>query len=683
MTLFGWIALSVFSIIALYFLIQLTNDILWNHQLRRFQKGVGDAVSKTPRTLFWVKRSYGAVVAGLFVLATVFSGTFSLPPILGDRILVNAKSLSNAEELQHMISLNQINNQGGWFATTDSFNEDMLEKANGDMDAIGAERDFIGTNNQVEGVEEADIVKTDGNMIYYASRYQNKIRILSIGVNGFATLEEDLDLGDVYTDSIFLTDQYLIVIGYIYDNSPYFYDAALVTGWRYPAYTGTVIAYDRDTLEIAYQLETDGNFYQYRLIKDEITGEEALFLISNKTLSGSDPRPTFNQKIGEEDEAVSHLDYSSIYYFDDVPVYGMTVFTGIDLANFNLSSKAFLGYVNQIYADEDNLYTTFTYYDYYRFTEAFEGYTTKTQILKFEMNIEDARLDYIAQGIVDGRIDNQYWMDEYQGYLRVVTTDWNPVKNQLFILKEKKDTDDLEIVGSITSGLGKPDETVYSVDFQGSIGYVVTFREIDPRYWIDLSNPTKPKILKETERPGVSTYLHIWNEEGNQVIGFGFMSDSNGRITGIELYAEDEELMSKKDTYQLPYQDSSGLWSYSYSEALYNPKALMISSTKGIFGFPIMSWAYSKNKSYYVSMYLVFYIDFTKENPDDILSDPIVITSDQSEHFFGIDRGVYISDEEEGFEMIYTLSNMGMISYNLKTKEIYQTIDFELPDWAK
>lgn len=684
MTLFGWIALSVFSLITIYFVFQLTKDILWNHKLRTFQKGLGEVVTKAPKTLFWVKRSYGAVVAGLFVLATVFSGAFSLPPMLGDRVLVNAKALSGAEELQTLLS-SQLNNRwNDWFSEDAIGGVDVPQaEAGADLDNSKAERDYIGTNNQVEGIEESDIVKTDGDMIYYASRYQNKIRILSIGDGGIATLEEDLDLGDVYTDSIFLTDQYLIVIGYNYQSYPFYYEAELdFVGWRYPAYTGSVIVYDRETLEVAYQLQTDSNFYQYRLIGD------ALFLISNKSLYGDDLRPTFNEKEGEADEVVSHLDYSDIYYFDDVPVYGMTVFTGINLATFDVNSQAFLGYVNQIYADEDNLYTAFSYTEYYQFTEASLGYITKTQILKFEINTEDATLEYIAQGVVDGQIENQYWMDEYEDHLRVVTTDWSPIKNRLYILKEKGDTDDLEIVGSITSGLGKPGERVFSVDFQGPTGYVVTFQQIDPRYWIDLSDPTNPVILRATDREGVPTYLHIWNESGTQVVAFGFTADSNGRMTGMELSAYDEAL-GVEDAYQLLHEDESGIWSYSYSEASYNPKALMVSPEKGIIAFPVMSWSYKKiglyeYKSTYVSQYLVFYIDFSQEDPEDIISEPIVINHKESEYYFGIERGVYISEAgNEGFEVIYTLSNMGMVSYNLRTKEVYQTIEFELPDWAK
>jgi len=685
MTVLGWIVLGLASLVTLYFSFQFISDVILNQKLKQYQKNVGEAVVK-PRALFWFKRSYGALISGMFVLATVFSQAFSLPPMLGDRELIHAKALTGEQELRALLSA-QSNNYGGFWRDGIGFEEAVDNMAPGDMENTGAtERDYIGTNNQIEGVEEADIIKTDGNYIYYASRYQNQVRIFYIGTGGVASLVETLDLGDVYTDSIFLTEDYLVVIGYNYTMMPYAYDMAVdVVGWRYPAYTGSVIVYDRETLDIAYQLQTDSNFYQYRLIGN------ALFLISNKYLGDEDPRPEFLETDEEGIQTVSHLDYSDIYYFDDVPAYGMTVFTGISLGSFDVSSQAFLGYVHQIYADEDHLYTAFQYYDNTNFIEGILGYTTKTQILKFDINIENATLDYVGQGVVYGYIQDQYWMDEYQDHLRVVTTDWNPIQNRLYVLKENETTDDLVIVGSIVEGLGKPNERVFSVDFQGDKGYVVTFEQTDPRYFIDLSDPTNPYIVSAMERPGFSTYLHIWNETGTQVIGFGFTADSNGRVNGMEIVAADDTL-GIEDSYQLLNQDQEGFWHYSYSEASYNPKALMISPEHGIVAFPVMSWRYQyiygpEGYEYtytYQSQYLVFYIDFTQENPEDIISEPIVIDHPSSEYYFNVDRGVYISETgDQGFEMIYTFSNLGMISYDLETKQIVQTITFELPEWMK
>lgn len=670
MTLLGWISFIVFSIATLFFLFQLIRDILWNNKLRKFQKNLGVTV-KPVRSIFWIKRSYGAVVASLFVVATVFSGTFNLPEILNERVLVNAKSIENQSQLRSLFS-----NQRQNFPIYSEVDFDLVESIPSNED-----RDFIGTNNQIESVEEADIIKTDGKTIYYASRYENHIRIVTIGNQGVATLEEELHLNDFYTDSLFLTDDYLIAIGYTYENSPYYYNSANDTiGWRFPSYTGTVLIYDKNTLELVYSLKTDTNYYQYRLI------DHALYLISNKNAFSDELRPEFRTLI-DGIETKSYLDYQDIYYFDDTPVYGMTVFTGINLKTFEINSQAFLGYVNQIYANEENLYTTFSYYKQSNFINAIIGSYTETQILKFQMDTENASLNYVAEGKVSGRIDNQYWMDEYNGYLRVVTTDNNPVINRLFVLQEELDTDDLVVVGSIKNGLGKPNESVYSVDFEANIAYVVTYEKIDPRYQIDLSNPKNPTITSAEERPGYSTYIHIWNKP-SETVHIGFQTDANQRVIGMEISAFDDDL-KREDSYLLPYKDEFDQWTFSYSEAIYNPKALMISRTHGIFAFPVISYQYTETESNqyeykYVSQYLVFFIDFTKENDEDIISDPIVISQMESEYYMPIDRGIYISETgDQAFRNIYTFSSAGIMVYSLLSNSVVQTIPFELPEWAK
>lgn len=683
MTWMGWVTLSVLGLIGLYFGIQLVRDVIWNKQLVRFQKTVGDVAFKAP-ALFWIKRSYGVVIAGLFMFATTFSGAFSIPLTLDQRVLVNAKPVTSEQRLRELLNHPQTGGfWNGWFRFT-SVDSEMVpqEGAAGDFnEGDEAKRDFIGTNNQVEGVEESDIVKTDGNMIYYASRYQNQIRIFTIENDGQATLEETLDLGNLYTDSIFLTDDYLIVIGYTYQMSPYKYDAAYdMIGWAYVSYTGSVVIYDRETMTVAYDLQTDANFYQYRLINN------ALFLVGNKYIQNEELRPTFTEKIGD-DETTSFLDYDQIYYFDEVPAYGMTVFTGLDLDDFELSSKAFLGNVNQIYADENTLYTTFSFTKTNEFTDGWLGYTTLTQIMKFNLNTDQATFEYVGQGLVDGYIENQYWMDEYNNYLRVVTSSWNPITNRLFVLSESSTDDDLKIVGSITSGLGKINETVKSVRFNKETAFVVTFEQTDPLYTIDLSDPTQPRIVSAIEEPGYSTYLHVWNEAGNQLVGFGFSADTNGRVTGLKISAYDNQQTEPLDTYQLNATDEQGVWSYSYSEASYNPKALMISPDHGIIAFPVMSWTYQQIGQYeyeytYVSQFLIFYIDFN--NTEKIISDPIVIEHPESPYYFGIDRGVYISQEGSSpFENVYTFSSLGMVSYDLLTGQVSQTITFELPEWYR
>ena len=110
-------------------------------------------------------------------------------------------------------------------------------------------------------------------------------------------------------------------------------------------------------------------------------------------------------------------------------------------------------------------------------------------------------------------------MDEHNGYFRVVTTEGNmwddkkPSKNHLFILDEN-----LKLTGSV-EGLAKG-ERIYSARFMGDKAYMVTFRETDPLFVIDVANPAAPKVLGELKIPGFSNYLHPLDE--NHLIGFGY-----------------------------------------------------------------------------------------------------------------------------------------------------------------
>jgi len=670
MTLLGWIVFSSFTLATIYFFVQLMRDFLWNRGLKKFQKTLGENIPKT-KALFWIKRSYGAIVAGLFMFATVFSNTFSLPETIGDRVLLHAKSVESGEHLKQLLST-QDSLYYNLYSGVDFLVEDMINE--GAPQNEEKTRDFIGTNNQVSDVEEADIIKTDGDFIYYAARYTNTIRVFEVGSQGILNAKQTIELDNLYTDSIYLTDDYLIVIGYIYNYSPYRYHIGLdYIDWVYPSYTGTVIVYELETLEIVYKLETDANFHEYRLI------DQSLYLISNKYMQNDEYRPMFKSTLEDEVETF-YLDYSDIYYFEGVPIYGMTIITGLDLETFEVNSQAFLGRVDHIYANGDHLYTAFNFYRSYTYTDGFIGSIYQTQIMKFAIHSNNATFEYLGQTVIDGGVQNSYWMDEHDDHLRVVTSQFNPVINRLFILKHNPENDHLDLVGSITNGLGKPGETVYSVDFQGTMGYIVTFRTIDPRYWIDLSDPTKPTILKATERLGFATYQHIWNEAGNQLISIGHTANDEGVVTGLELTATDE-LNDKEDSYQLLHQASPTSWMYSYSEALYNPKAMMISPAYGIVAFPVNAWNYEYlNQEYkytYVSEYMVFFIDFNQEDENEFISEPIIISHPVSDNYASIDRGIYVQEEgETPFRVIFTFSSQGMVSYDLLEMQTLQTILF-------
>ncbi|MFV2069946.1 MAG: beta-propeller domain-containing protein, partial [Pirellulales bacterium] len=178
----------------------------------------------------------------------------------------------------------------------------------------------------------------------------------------------------------------------------------------------------------------------------------------------------------------------------------------------------------QIYASLDNLYV-FDDGPQRGFWGVFGGDSEEqtTGILKFSWNAESGRIDLVATGEVPGALNNQFSVDEYNGQLRLVTTSWNTdpgrwrsrSSNQLFVLADNRGV--LEGLGSL-QGLA-PEETVRSVRFMGDRAFVVTFRNVDPLFALDLSDPTDPREVGQLKIPGFSSYLQFVGE--SYLIGIG------------------------------------------------------------------------------------------------------------------------------------------------------------------
>lgn len=656
-----WIILGLAISLVLFFSIRFILDIFWNKRLEKFQKENNMAVNRDSNS-FFSKRLYGLVVSVLVLTIVSASVVIVAPNPINHETLYAAQSVENETNLKALVK--DFNNI---YRDDKNYTDGMFPEADSTT-SVGEEkpkRDYIGTNVQVEGVEEADIVKTDGNTIYYATRFTNKIRIFDISIDNKITVREELDLEALYTDSLYLTETQLIVIGYTYNYRPYdFTEAQDNYRWDYYSFTGTVNVYSRDNLKLLYSLKTDTNFYEHRLI------ENSLFLVSNKSIQDDSLTPQFKEYKNDNEEN-STLDYTDIYYFVNMPIYSMTVITGINLTSYEVKSKAYLGGVNFIYSSLNSIYTVNSFSDYDSKTKQHNNYT---QIVKYELDIENTEAKYIAAGRVKGYISDQYWMDEYNGYFRVVTSTWGNAKNRLYVLKDNYETKELEVIGSITENLGKEGETVKSVRFNQDVVYVVTFLQIDPLYTIDLSDPKNPTFISDIEELGFNTYLHKWKDNG--LVGFGFSANDEGIINGLKISAYDTVDSLLLDNYTMLYNQLGSKNSYFYSEASYNPKALMISADKGIIAFPITGWFYNNsNDDYYVnsswtyiSQYYVFYIDFTAQEADDIISQPIVIKHKSTSYYSGIERGIYIDN------VVYTLSYSQISSFDLNTQEVLETI---------
>ncbi len=187
----------------------------------------------------------------------------------------------------------------------------------------------------------------------------------------------------------------------------------------------------------------------------------------------------------------------------------------------------------------------------------------KTGIVK--INVENLSIE--AVGEIPGRLLNQFSLDEYKGYLRVATTigRWDKSLNDVYVLDES-----LSVIGSVKD-LGKG-ERIYAVRFIGDRGYVVTFRETDPFYVIDLSNPAEPKLKGELKIPGYSSYLHRIDE--HLILGIG----KEGANVKISLFdVSDAEKPKEVDKYILKE---------TWSDILRTHHAFLIDRENGIFFLP-------------------------------------------------------------------------------------------------
>lgn len=262
-----------------------------------------------------------------------------------------------------------------------------------------------------------------------------------------------------------------------------------------------------------------------------------------------------------------------------------------------VDSKAIFGSAGLVYVSNENIYVCEGYYN------SEDSDVTQTCIRK--VSYKDGRLEAVGQTRIDGTLNDSFSIDEYKGNLRLVTTvsstgrSASPLvlfgavedtaekdSNALYILDEK-----LEELSRI-DGLAK-DETVYSARFMGDTGYFVTYKQVDPLFSVDLSDPKKPKILGALKIPGFSDYLHPYGD--GLLLGIGMDVDETGTVTnGVKLSMFDiSDPANVKEVEKYVMED---IYSSSVS---YNYKAALISTDRNLIGFT----AYGQGTHYFIFSY--------------------------------------------------------------------------------
>jgi hypothetical protein len=214
----------------------------------------------------------------------------------------------------------------------------------------------------------------------------------------------------------------------------------------------------------------------------------------------------------------------------------------------------------------------------------------KTNLHAFDNTGEEA--EYLASGEVKGSLLNQFSLDENDGYLRVVTTagsPWNQENlSETYLTVFEENGDRLDQVGQV-GGLGRG-ESLYAARLLDDVAFAVTFRQIDPLYVIDLSDPTNPTVSGELKIPGVSTYLHPIGDD--RLLGVGRDATEDGQVTGLKV-----SLFSVADPAN-PVELANWTVDNGESVAEYDHRAFQYLPDQGIAVLPLRSWNSEFNGAY-------------------------------------------------------------------------------------
>ena len=356
--------------------------------------------------------------------------------------------------------------------------------------------DYTKTNIQVEGIDEADMVKTDGKYIYsyYRDAVSSTISIVKAEGKDSAQIGK-IVLADVQVQALYVQDRWLVVLAEDENTSS---DNANVQTRIY--------LYDVSNPEkpICRSKNSQSGYYS----DSRLTGN-ILYTISVKQVYEAEKKTDKKEYIPEVGGEL--LPEDSLY----CPNPGMSaeylVFQSIDLSQSGktIDSMAVLGAEGTYYMSEKNIYVA-TETDAWR----------KTKISRY--SYEKGTIKYACEKVINGTILNQFSMDEYEGNLRFAATTYDD---------NGKTTNGLYIVDSSFKTIGSvsrlaPGERIYSARFMGESVYFVTYRETDPLFLVDVSDPANPVVKDKLKIPGFSDYLHPFGE--NMLLGIGSIQDKEG-----------------------------------------------------------------------------------------------------------------------------------------------------------
>lgn len=537
---------------------------------------------------------------------------------------------------------------------------------------------FSTTNTQEKSVDEGDIIKTDGTWIYriiqaYNNRTGRNTYRLTItkAKDGSLTPETTLNLEKVPKTA---EDDRIN----FYRMECYLYGDRLIL--VYDCETDREDQTDAQTWFVTYDLKDRANpVVEHKLCQSgwyetSRISNGYLYIISN--FDGN--------RLDDEKEYRNYIPYlngkpvecEDIYYPRKLLLEQTHVLTSIDLKHPDqyADSKAVPSTGNQYYVSEEAIYLYATDY----------GKTVRTRILR--VAYEKGRLTVGSSAVVAGCLYDTFALNEYNGYLRIVAT--IPASNFSFfrLTDDVLDVEDelagetaedqidvpdtvredvnalyildrnMELTGKLT-GLA-PGETIYSARFFGDTGYFVTYRNMDPLFSVDLSDPENPKVTGSLKIAGFSNYLHFYDR--NLLLGIGQETDPKTQeFLGLKVSMfdiSDPSDVKEEDKYIIEHSD--------YSDALYQHKAIMIDPEKNLFGFCYMR-TYGRNYNY-----MMEYVTFTYDKEKGFIETAAYPMEDEEIYDCTRVRGLYIGD------YFYLVTDREISSYRIGSEEIVDTLFF-------
>lgn len=596
----------------------------------------------------------------------------------------NTKSMENSDKMY---------TENAWTEKAES----NLEDINGLLS--DADSNYYKNNDQVEGVVEADTVITDGKYIYSVTE-NDRIHIMSAEqgtVRNVSEIDfhEDYDVekagyGVFFYDSKILVNKDTIIVLFGYQLYELREDAGDYTSSDLRYYNNgddsknytVIMQYDvsdisRPVLDNYHVV--DGEMISSRLADDYV------YVVTSKNVNiYIDEKEGMAKGLARlEKECIPKVDneeipFEKIYLADgEEDEYRYEIITSfrVDRGELKYTDNcAVLNNSGNVYVSNHNIYTMSE-----KWEEKEEAQDTgmsrvirseNTKIYRF--SYEKGNITPSAVGIVPGNVLNQFSLDEYNGYLRLVSTineysydryengeeiilDVSPVNNNaLFVLDEN-----LSICGSVENIA--EGERIYSARFLGDYGYFVTFKQTDPLYVVDLSEPQNPVILDALKVTGFSNYLHPWAE--NVLLGVGEEADLDGRTTGVKVALFD--ISDKTNISEI----SKIVFENTFSNDTINYKKMMVAPEKSLFGISI--W-FEVSDDLYGNQYCLFKYE-NGEFTNVFRYNYVGEESDSEEEYSFYDyRSLYIGD----YLYIVTLDH-GVISVNLNDYTIGEFVEFD------